>query len=260
MIISLEQFGYTTKFDSNELTSVTIYYVDGHADWADDDNDWAPKTGVVAVIGGQKKKFEYENIGWKVGYEGIFSDKKVFKDIGTPDSEVDLIYDYLLDILNNKNNEEKGSNINSSQEDESEEIDDFQSKMSSINSILDELENKNEIYQSKSDLRKLSFLNRRIRMILEIFGKEPTELFFSGLYADNLILSYKKPTIIEGNKEQIENVDWDPEQMLADRMTEIFTQAQQAYFEKLSDNEKIQYMTIMARITICIKKMKFYSG
>ena len=56
MIISLEQFGYTTKFDSNELTSVAIYYVDGDADWADDDNDWAPKTGVVAVIGGQKKK------------------------------------------------------------------------------------------------------------------------------------------------------------------------------------------------------------
>lgn len=256
MIISLEQFGYTTKFDSNELTSVAIYYVDGDADWADDDNDWAPKTGVVAVIGGQKKKFEYENIGWKVGDEGIFSDKKVFKDIGTPDSEVDLIYDYLLDILNNKNNEEKESNINTSQEDESKEIDDFQSKMSSINSILDELENKNEIYQSKSDLRKLSFLNRRIRMILEIFGKEPTELFFSGLYADNLILSYKKPTIIEGNKEQIENADWDSEQMLIERMNEIFNQVPSV---KLSDIEKTQYMTIMARITICIKKMKFYS-
>lgn len=256
MIISLEQFGYTTKFDSNELTSVAIYYVDGDADWADDDNDWAPKTGVVAVIGGQKKKFEYENIGWKVGDEGIFSDKKVFKDIGTPDSEVDLIYDYLLDILNNKNNEEKESNINTSQEDESKEIDDFQSKMSSINSILDELENKNEIYQSKSDLRKLSFLNRRIRMILEIFGKEPTELFFSGLYADNLILSYKKPTIIEGNKEQIENADWDSEQMLIERMNEIFNQVPSV---KLSDIEKTQYMTIMARIIICIKKMKFYS-
>ena len=92
MIISLEEFGYTTKFDSNELTSVSIYYVDGDADWADDDNDWAPKTGVVAVIGGQKKKFEYENIGWKVGDESFFSDKKVFKDIGNPDSEVDLIY------------------------------------------------------------------------------------------------------------------------------------------------------------------------
>ena len=256
MIISLEQFGYTTKFDSNELTSVAIYYVDGDADWADDDNDWAPKTGVVAVIGGQKKKFEYENIGWKVGDEGIFSDKKVFKDIGTPDSEVDLIYDYLLDIINNKNNEEKESNINTSQEDESKEIDDFQSKMSSINSILDELENKNEIYQSKSDLRKLSFLNRRIRMILEIFGKEPTELFFSGLYADNLILSYKKPTIIEGNKEQIENADWDSEQMLIERMNEIFNQVPSV---KLSDIEKTQYMTIMARIIICIKKMKFYS-
>lgn len=256
MIISLEQFGYTTKFDSNELTSVAIYYVDGDADWADDDNDWAPKTGVVAVIGGQKKKFEYENIGWKVGDEGIFSDKKVFKDIGTPDSEVDLIYDYLLDILNNKDNEEKESNINTSQEDESKEIDDFQSKMSSINSILDELENKNEIYQSKSDLRKLNFLNRRIRMILEIFGKEPTELFFSGLYADNLILSYKKPTIIEGNKEQIENADWDSEQMLIERMNEIFNQVPSV---KLSDIEKTQYMTIMARITICIKKMKFYS-
>ena len=256
MIISLEEFGYTTKFDSNELTSVAIYYVDGVADWADDDNDYAPKTGVVAVIGGQKKKFEYENIGWKVGDESFFSDKKVFKDIGTPDYEVDLIYNFLLDILNNKNNEEKESNINSSQEDESEEIDDFQSKMSSINSILDELENKNEIYQSKSDLRKLSFLNKRIRMILEIFGKEPTELFFSGLYADNLILSYKKPTIIEGNKEQIENVDWDPEQMLIERMTEIFNQVPSV---KLSDIEKTQYMTIMARITICIKKMKFYS-
>ena len=167
-----------------------------------------------------------------------------------------MIYNYLLDILNNKNNEEKESNINSSQEDESEEIDDFQSKMSSINSILDELENKNEIYQSKSDLRKLSFLNKRIRMILEIFGKEPTELFFSGLYADNLILSYKKPTIIEGNKEQIENVDWDPEQMLVERMTEIFNQVPSV---KLSDIEKTQYMTIITRITICIKKMKFYS-
>ena len=68
MLVSLEQFGFSTKFHSDDLCCVDSYEYPGQTG-----------VGVEAIVGGVRKKFEFPN-----------------------EEEAQQFYNYLLNILNKK--------------------------------------------------------------------------------------------------------------------------------------------------------------
>jgi hypothetical protein len=84
MLVSLNQFGFNTKFNSDDLSSVDLLNYDA-------DSDIYEPAGLIveAIIGGAKKRFRFPN------------EQKIFaEDVEDPMAQ--QLYNYLLNILNKK--------------------------------------------------------------------------------------------------------------------------------------------------------------
>ena len=84
MLVSLEQFGFNTKFNSDDLSSVDLLNYDA-------DPDIYEPAGLIveAIIGGAKKRFRFPN------------EQKIFED-DVQDLTAQQLYNYLLNILDKK--------------------------------------------------------------------------------------------------------------------------------------------------------------
>ena len=84
MLVSLERFGFSTKFHSDDLSSVNLKNYDADSD------TWEPGGLIVeAIIGGVKERFRFPN------------EQKIFED-DVEDPMAQQLYNYLLNILDKK--------------------------------------------------------------------------------------------------------------------------------------------------------------